>query len=131
MGSVVDLERRGERVLRVYVTGDTLCGPELREIRERFPGVDVMITHLGGTRVLGILVTMDDRRGTDLVDLVGPATVVPVHHDDHQVFRSPLGDFVEEVGRRGHDHRLRTVARGETVLLAAQDGRRATENRRP
>jgi L-ascorbate metabolism protein UlaG (beta-lactamase superfamily) len=118
MGSIVDLERGDLRVLRAYITGDTLRVPELRAIRERFPDIDVMITHLGGTRVLGVLVTMDGRQGTDLVELIEPATVVPVHYDDYRVFRSPLEHFVAEMRRRGHDDRLRTVVRGDTVELA-------------
>ncbi|HZG91224.1 MAG TPA: MBL fold metallo-hydrolase [Pseudonocardia sp.] len=117
MGSVLDLERDGRRVLRVYITGDTLNVPELRAVRDRFPDVDVMVAHLGGTRVLGVLVTMDDQQGSDLVDLVEPAAVVPVHHDDYGVFRSPLGDFVAEMHRRGHGPRLRTVPSGGTVGL--------------
>jgi L-ascorbate metabolism protein UlaG (beta-lactamase superfamily) len=119
MGSILDLERGGERLLRAYVTGDTLRVPELREVRERFPDIDVMITHLGGTKVLGVLVTMDGRQGTDLVELIEPATVVPVHYDDYGVFRSPLVDFVAEMRRRGHDGRLRPVVRGDTVELTA------------
>jgi L-ascorbate metabolism protein UlaG (beta-lactamase superfamily) len=118
MGSVLDLERHGQRVLRVYVTGDTLCTPGLRAIRERFPDIDVMVTHLGGTRVLGVLVTMDGRQGTDLVELIDPGAVVPVHYDDYGVFRSPLEDFVHEMRRRGHADRLRSVRRGGTVELA-------------
>ncbi|WP_219418939.1 MBL fold metallo-hydrolase [Pseudonocardia nigra] len=124
MGSVLDLERGGERVLRTYVTGDTLRVPQLRQIRDRFPDIDVMVTHLGGTRVpgwggLGVLVTMDGRQGNDLVEMVDPATVVPVHYDDYGVFRSPLEDFVAEMRRRGHDHRLRSAPRGAAVPLMA------------
>jgi L-ascorbate metabolism protein UlaG (beta-lactamase superfamily) len=118
MGSVLDLERGGSRVLRVYITGDTLCVPELRAVQERFGEIDVLVAHLGGTRVLGILVTMDGRQGTDLVELLRPGAVVPVHYDDYGVFRSPLADFVAEMRRRGHDRLLRTVGRGDTVELA-------------
>ena len=121
IGTVLDLESRHEdrwhRDLRVYVTGDTLDVPGLREVAERFPDVDVMVAHLGGTRVLGLLVTMDGRQGTDLVERIRPRTVVPVHYDDYGVFRSPLADFVAEMGRRGHVARLRTVGRGDTVDL--------------
>jgi L-ascorbate metabolism protein UlaG (beta-lactamase superfamily) len=121
IGSVVDLERaEGSgwcRDLRVYVTGDTLNVPRLSEVAERFPDVDVMVTHLGGTKVLGVLVTMDDRQGTDLVERIRPRVVVPVHYDDYGVFRSPLADFLVEMGLRGHASRLRTVARGDTVDL--------------
>jgi hypothetical protein len=41
-----------------------------------------------------------------------------VHYDDYRVFRSPLEHFVAEMRSRGHDDRLRTVARGDTVELA-------------
>jgi L-ascorbate metabolism protein UlaG (beta-lactamase superfamily) len=123
MGSMLDLERNGERILRVYVTGDTLRVPELRAVHERFPGIDVMITHLGGTKILGVLVTMDGRQGSDLVELIDPTTVVPVHYDDYGVFRSPLEDFVTEMRRRGHHDRLRTVLRGDTVELAPRPHR--------
>ena len=91
--------------------------PRLREVTERFPDVDVMVTHLGGTRVLGVLVTMDAQQGTDLVERIRPRTVVPVHYDDYGVFTSPLRDFVAELTRRGHAARLRTVGRGDTVDL--------------
>ena len=123
IGTVLDLETHdsdnGEwrRERRVYVTGDTLDVPRLQEVADRFPDIDVMVTHLGGTRVLGVLVTMDARQGADLVERVRPRTVVPVHYDDYGVFRSPLADFVAEMTRRGHAARLRTVGRGDTVDL--------------
>jgi L-ascorbate metabolism protein UlaG (beta-lactamase superfamily) len=117
IGTILDLETAGGRALRVYVTGDTLNVPRLREVSERFPGIDVMVAHLGGTRVLGVLVTMDAGQGTDLVERVRPGTVVPVHYDDYGVFTSPLSDFVDEMTRRGHAGSLRTVGRGDTVDL--------------
>ncbi|MCO1653980.1 MBL fold metallo-hydrolase [Pseudonocardia humida] len=125
MGSVLDLERDGRRVLRAYVTGDTLNVPELRGIRDRFPDVDVMITHLGGTRVLGLLVTMDGRQGGDLVELIGPGSVIPVHFDDYGVFHSPLSAFVTEMRGRGLGGRLRVVNHGDTVELAARAAQNA------
>jgi L-ascorbate metabolism protein UlaG (beta-lactamase superfamily) len=121
IGTILDLETPDGRALRVYVTGDTLNVPRLREVTERFPGIDVMVAHLGGTRVLGVLVTMDGRQGTDLVERVRPRTVVPVHYDDYGVFRSPLSDFVDEMTRRGHAALLRTVGRGDTVDLFPAD----------
>jgi L-ascorbate metabolism protein UlaG (beta-lactamase superfamily) len=119
MGSVVDLERGGRRVLRLYITGDTLCVPELREIRERFDGIDVMVTHLGGTRLLGALVTMDAREGADLTEMLAPRIVVPIHYDDYDVFRSPLTHTIDEMRRRGLAERLQVVHRGDTIALPA------------
>jgi L-ascorbate metabolism protein UlaG (beta-lactamase superfamily) len=121
IGTVLDLETRAadgwRRDLRVYITGDTLNVPQLRGVTERFPDVDVMVTHLGGTRALGVLVTMDGRQGTDLVERIRPPVVVPVHYDDYSVMRSPLSDFIAEMTRRGHAAQLRPVGRGDTVDL--------------
>ncbi len=117
MGSLVELVRSGTTVLRVYITGDTLFRRELRAVSERFPDLDAMVIHLGGTRALGILVTMDDQQGADLVELIAPPVTVPIHYDDYTVFRSPLSDFLDEVRRRRLAVRTRTVARGETLTL--------------
>lgn len=122
-GTVIDHERRGRRVLRLYITGDTVLVPELREIRDRFGDIDVMVAHLGGTRVGGVLVTLDASQGSDLVEMVGPGRVVPVHFDDYDVFRSPLTHFLEEMRARGMGDRVRVVGRGDTVELPPSTGR--------
>jgi hypothetical protein len=57
--------------------------------------LDVLVVHLGGTRVAGLLVTMDGKQGADLVELFGPQSVIPVHYDDYTVFRSPLSEFTQ------------------------------------
>jgi L-ascorbate metabolism protein UlaG (beta-lactamase superfamily) len=64
-----------------------------------------------------VLVTMDAAQGADLVDLLRPATTVPIHYDDYTVFRSPLADFERLWQERALPGRLRTVRRGETVAL--------------
>ncbi|WP_230688915.1 MBL fold metallo-hydrolase [Micromonospora sp. WMMC415] len=116
MGTLVDLERDGTRTFRLYVTGDTLNKPLLADIPGRYPDIDAMLIHLGGTKIAGILVTMDGRQGADLVELIRPTLTVPIHYDDYPVFRSPLGHFVAETRRRGLGG-VRTIARGETVSL--------------
>ncbi len=118
MGSVLEFlpGPGGPPPLRVYVTGDTLLHDDLREVPRRHPELDLGLWHLGGTRVLGLLVTMDAQQGADLLEIVRPRTTVPVHFDDYGVFRSPLRDFLAEVDRRGLPG-VRPVARGETVAL--------------
>jgi L-ascorbate metabolism protein UlaG (beta-lactamase superfamily) len=118
MGSLIDVERAGQRRLRLYLSGDTLLVPELREIVRRYPGIDVAVVHLGGTRLLKlILVTMDGREGAELVRWLDPAAVVPVHIDDYTVFTSPLSDFTRELGQRGLADRVHVVERGSSVTL--------------
>ncbi len=117
MGTMIDLDRAGSRQFRLYVTGDTLRRPQLAQIPERYPDIDAMLIHLGGTRIAGILLTMDAKQGADVVELVRPKLTVPIHYDDYPVFRSPLRHFVEEARRRGFVRQVRTILRGETVPL--------------
>ena len=117
MGSLLEFTGGDRPPLRLYLSGDTLVVPELREIAARYPEPDVGVLHLGGIRVLGLLVTMDGRRGVDLLELLKPAVAVPVHYDDYGVFRSPLSDFLDEVERRSPPSRVATVGRGETMPL--------------
>jgi L-ascorbate metabolism protein UlaG (beta-lactamase superfamily) len=119
MGSVVELIRDGAVGWRGYISGDTIFRPFLGDVLQRCGPLDALIPHLGGTRALGLTITMDARQGADLVELLKPPVTVPVHHDDYGRFRSPLGDFVAEVGRRELPGELRPVGRGDTVSLRA------------
>jgi len=122
MGTVVESVGGSGLVSRIYITGDTLYRPWLREVVERCGPLDAMVIHLGGTRAFGILVTMDGEQGADLVDLLQPSVTVPVHFDDYTLFRSPLADFVGACQARGLAGGLRTVGRGEVVSLAPRAG---------
>lgn len=117
MGSLLELDTGNGPPLRVYVTGDTLYRRSLRQIVDRCGPLDAMVIHLGGTRILGMLVTMDDRQGARLVDAVRPRVTVPVHYDDYGVFASPLADFEARWRRESLPGELHLVARGETVSL--------------
>jgi L-ascorbate metabolism protein UlaG (beta-lactamase superfamily) len=119
MGSVLELVRSGEVAWRGYISGDTLYRPFLGEVLERCGPLDVLVPHLGGTKALGLTVTMDARQGADLVELLKPPVTVPVHFDDYDRFTSPLGDFVAEVVRRELPGSVRTVQRGDTISLRA------------
>ena len=120
MGSVLELAEGGGRPFRVYVSGDTLFRPWLSTVSERTGKIDAAVVHLGGTRVLGLLVTMDDRQGADLLELLEPTVAVPIHHDDYTVFRSPLSDFLETCRRRQLRTQVRPVSRGERVSLVSE-----------
>ena len=114
MGSILDFEREGERVLRIYISGDTLMHDDLEEIPKRFPGVDIGIFHLGGTRVLGIMVTMDDAQGVEAIKLINPETAIPVHYNDYDVFKSPLEDFKQAAEAAGLQEKIVYLAHGDT-----------------
>jgi len=125
MGSMLTLESLTlespeRRPLRIYLSGDTLVGDHLDAIAARHPAPDVAVVHLGGTRVLGALVTLDGEGGVELLRRVRPRTAVPVHYDDYGVFRSPLSDFTSAWDRAGDRAatEVLVVERGSTVTLA-------------
>jgi L-ascorbate metabolism protein UlaG (beta-lactamase superfamily) len=119
MGSVLELLTDGTVGWRGYITGDTIFRPWLGEVLERCGPLDVVIPHLGGTKALGVTVTMDGRQGADLLELLKPPVTVPIHYDDYDRFKSPLGDFVAAVAARRLPGELRTVHRGDTISLRA------------
>ncbi len=118
MGTVLTYQRAGVRQLSLYLTGDTMTGAHLDAIRERHPELDGAVVHLGGTRVLGALVTLDGEGGRRLLETVQPGYAVPVHHDDYGVFRSPLRDFTSALAGTPFAARVRYVERGATISLA-------------
>lgn len=122
MGSVLELREGSDLRLRVYVTGDTLFRSWLDEVPRRTGPLDAVVVHLGGTRILGMLVTMNAEQGADLLELVEPRVAVPIHFDDYTVFRSRLEDFVSECRRRALATELRVVDRGDTVSLLPSGG---------
>jgi len=118
MGSVVEHRVAGDLRHLLYITGDTLAGPHLDEVRRRFPPIDTAVVHLGGTRILFHTVTMDAAQGVELLGRVRPRQAVPVHHSDYGVFRSSLHDFVLAARRAGYA-RVRIAKPGERLDLAA------------
>ena len=73
MGSMVSFGHGdGEADFHMYITGDTLLVDELAEIGQRHPDIDLCMLHLGGTRIAGILLTMDGKQGVRLLELLRP-----------------------------------------------------------
>jgi L-ascorbate metabolism protein UlaG (beta-lactamase superfamily) len=97
MGSMLDFRRGGSTTFRLYITGDTLLHDRLEEIPRRYPEIDLALIHLGGTRVLGVLVTMDAAQGVKALQLIRPRTAVPIHYHDYTVFKDPLSSFKDAV----------------------------------
>jgi L-ascorbate metabolism protein UlaG (beta-lactamase superfamily) len=98
----------------MYISGDTLIHERLREIPRRFPDVDLALLHLGGTKVLGIMVTMDAEQGLEAMRIVDPRTTIPIHYNDYEVFGSPLEDFRRAVSGANLEDRVHYLAHGDT-----------------
>lgn len=127
MGSMLDFTTPDGGRFRMWVSGDTLVHDRLREIPKRLPGVDLALIHLGGTRILGVLVTMGGAEGTEAVRIVKPRTVVPIHYDDYTVFKSPLDDFRRHMDAAGLGDRVVYLGRGETHRFRPNPVRRGAQ----
>lgn len=115
MGSMLEFQSpSGKNLFRMYITGDTLVIDDLKEIPRRYPDVNLALLHLGGTRVLGIMVTMDGKQGVEVMQIVKPHRAIPIHYNDYDVFTSPLSDFQHEVKAAGLEDRVRYLSHGET-----------------
>src|SRR5215213_3738665 len=124
MGSMLDfVDGGGENLLRMYISGDTLIHDRLREVPRRFPNVDLALLHLGGTKVLGIMVTMDAKQGIEAMRIVNPRTTVPIHYNDYAAFKSPLEDFKRAVNQAGLEERVHYLAHGDTYEFEVSEVR--------
>ncbi len=124
MGSLLEFETiDGRHLLRLYVTGDTLVHDRIREIRARYADIDIALLHLGGTRVLGLPITMGGAQGVEMMRIVQPRLAIPIHYDDYTVFRSPLSDFQEAASDAGLSDRVHYLLRGDTFTFQAPRGR--------
>jgi L-ascorbate metabolism protein UlaG (beta-lactamase superfamily) len=115
MGSMLEFSPTpGATACRIYISGDTLVFNDIREIAQRYRGIDIALLHLGGTRVMGVLVTMDAEAGVEAMRMVRPQTAIPIHYDDYDVFKSSADDFLAAARKAGLEETVRVVARGDT-----------------
>jgi L-ascorbate metabolism protein UlaG (beta-lactamase superfamily) len=117
MGSRVELISPAGR-LSIYISGDTLIFDAVKKIPRRYPHCDLALLHLGGTRILGVLVTMDAAQGLEMMRLIDADLNIPIHYDDYDVFKSSLAEFDREVAQAGLADKVRHLNRGETYEFA-------------
>jgi L-ascorbate metabolism protein UlaG (beta-lactamase superfamily) len=119
MGSVLDFGLDAARPdYRMYISGDTLVIDDIQQVPQRFPGIDLALLHLGGTRILGVVkVTMDGKDGVRMMQVVRPRKTIPIHYNDYDVFKSPLEDFAREVKTAGLEREVVYLAHGETYTF--------------
>lgn len=102
---------------RIYISGDTLITDDLKQIPKQYPDIDLALLHLGGTRVLGVMVTMDGKQGVQALQIIAPKEAIPIHYNDYDRFKSPLSDFQKAVKAAGLDNKIRYLKPGETYIF--------------
>lgn len=119
MGSMLEFHNvRSGGDYRMYISGDTLVYRDLHQIPLRYPKVDLALLHLGGTRVLGLLVTMNAEQGIEAMRIIHPDLTIPVHYNDYDVFKEPLDQFVRAVEAAGLQDRVHYLRHGEVYSFA-------------
>lgn len=119
MGSVLDFGANADTPdYRMYISGDTLVYDDIQTIPQRFPGIDLALLHLGGTRILGVFkVTMDGKDGVQMLQIIRPKKAIPIHYNDYDVFKSPLADFAREVKAAGLEEGVVYLEHGESYTF--------------
>lgn len=89
------LKWEGQEHGEFWVTGDTVLYDGLRDVAKRL-NVGTMLLHLGSVRFRYLSgwfrYTMDAKEGVELIDLIKPATVIPVHYEGWSHFQQGRGD---------------------------------------
>jgi L-ascorbate metabolism protein UlaG (beta-lactamase superfamily) len=115
IGSMLEFQApSGKTSFRLYITGDTLITQQLKEIPQRYSDIDLALLHLGGTKVFGVLLTMDAKQGVEALQIIAPQTAIPIHYNDYTVFKSPLEDFMQAVTAAGLEKQVKYLKHGET-----------------
>jgi L-ascorbate metabolism protein UlaG (beta-lactamase superfamily) len=119
MGTMLEFQSPVDRTrFHLYISGDTILDKQLQEIPRHFPMIDLALLHLGGTTVMGVLLTMDGRQGVQALKIIAPHMALPIHFDDYTVFKSPLEDFKQAV-REAHLESIVTyLERGQTYAFS-------------
>lgn len=121
MGSMLEFQNSTkETKYRLYITGDTLLYEQLQQIPQRYPDIDLALLHLGGTKVFGILLTMDAVQGVQAIKIIAPHVAIPIHYNDYTVFKSPLEDFMKAVTAAGLETQVQYLSHGETYKFTVK-----------
>ncbi len=102
---------------RLYISGDTILHDDLRRIPQQYPNIDLALLHLGGTRALGLLLTMDARQGVQAIRIIRPHKVIPIHYNDYTVFKSPISDFLQAVDEAHLGIPIHYLGHGDTYTF--------------
>lgn len=113
MGSMLEVDTGDGRQFRLYISGDTLIHQQFRQIPRRFPAINLALLHLGGTRIGGVLLTMDARQGVEALKILAPQKAIPIHYNDYTVFKSSLKSFARAVHAAKLDGTVQYLRHGE------------------
>jgi L-ascorbate metabolism protein UlaG (beta-lactamase superfamily) len=119
----------------VFFGGDTLLIPELKEVAERFPKIDLTLLAVNGLMIRPMLnrqVVMNAREAAELVGMLNPRFAVPIHY---RFTGGPIGDrvllryegtpeeFERDTARHAPGTDVRVLAPGEPLEIPWEEAR--------
>jgi L-ascorbate metabolism protein UlaG (beta-lactamase superfamily) len=60
------------------------------------------------------MLTMDGKEGVEMNKIISPKKAIPIHYNDHDVFKSTLEDFQILVREGGLEDQIHYLMHGET-----------------
>jgi L-ascorbate metabolism protein UlaG (beta-lactamase superfamily) len=114
------LQWDGQRNGALWMTGDTVLYKGLREVAARLD-IGTILLHLGSVRfryLSGRLrYTMDAKEGAELLELVKPAAVVPVHYEGWSHFQQGREAAERVLAASPYADRITWVDPGEATTI--------------
>lgn len=104
----------------LWMTGDTVLFRGLRDVAARLD-IGTMLLHLGSVRFRYLSgwfrYTMDAKEGAELIDLVKPSAVVPVHYEGWSHFQQGRDAAEAVLAASAHADRITWVDPGDSAEL--------------
>jgi L-ascorbate metabolism protein UlaG (beta-lactamase superfamily) len=104
------------------VTGDTVLYPKLREVPRRFD-IGSVVLHLGAVRFAYLTgtakYTMDAKQAAELLELVDPTTVIPVHYEGWTHFKQDRPEAEPVLSASPYADRIHWIDPGESTEFVA------------
>jgi L-ascorbate metabolism protein UlaG (beta-lactamase superfamily) len=117
-----DLAWEGQTNGSVWVTGDTVLYPKLREVPQRLD-IGSIVLHLGAVRFAYLTgtakYTMDAKQAGELLQLVDPATVIPVHYEGWTHFKQDRPEAEPVLSAGPYADRIHWIDPGESTEFQA------------
>lgn len=119
-GPVIGFSLRweGQEHGELWITGDTVLYPRLREVPQRL-NIGTVVAHLGAVRFAYLTgpfrYSMDGREAAELMSLVRPTSVIPVHYEGWSHFKQDRPQAEPELAALGDA--VHWVDPGESTLV--------------
>ncbi|MEV4256354.1 MBL fold metallo-hydrolase [Spirillospora sp. NPDC049652] len=119
-GEVAGFVLTGDGLPTVYVSGDNASLDVVREVKERFPVIDVALLFAGAARTIlldGALLTLDSAGAAEATRILDARHTVPLHFEGWAHFTEGGDLLTKAFAEAGLTDRLTLLTLGESAVL--------------